>query len=119
MDGPPLTQDHGKSKVKYAWVILFHYCVNESHPFSMVPLSSFVGSDFPWEGVEGLLSPNFRNEKRTFSNIPGKTFTIFAKVEVGELLIYIIVHEMFRDSQSFIIIFQVQAQDAGKVLSRD
>lgn len=81
---PPLTQEEGRSKVKYAWVILFHYDVNESNPFSIVPLSTFVGSDFPWDSVEGILSPGFRMEKRTFSNMTGY-YTVFAKIEVGKL----------------------------------
>ena len=88
MDGdqpPPATQDGGRSKVKYAWVILFHYCINDPRPFSIVPLSSFMGSNFPWESVEGIMSPGFRMEKRTFSNMaPGNTYTVFAKVEIGK-----------------------------------
>ena len=81
---PPLTQDEGKSQVKYAWVILFHYDIDDPAPFTMVPLSFFAGSDFPWPAVKGILNSEFRSEKRTFSNIPGKEFMIFAKVEIGE-----------------------------------
>lgn len=84
-EGPPLTQEQeqGKSQVQYAWVILFHYSINDPKPFSMVPLSFFAKSNFPWSAVKGILSPSFRCEKQIFPNIPGKTFTIFAKVEMG------------------------------------
>ena len=82
---PPLTQEVGSSKVQYAWVILFNYDINESNPFGVYPLSLFVGTDFPWKAVKGVLSSEFRKEIRSFSNIPGKEFNIFAKIEVGEL----------------------------------
>lgn len=80
---PPLTQENGISKVKYAWIVLFNYSINEPEPFSMVPISHFVGSDFPWDSVEGFLSAEFRSKKRSFSNLRGSFYTIFAKVEFG------------------------------------
>ena len=79
----PLTQDSGLSEVTYAWVILFNYDINNSHPFSILPLNFFVDSDFPWEAVKGILSPGFRAEKRTLSKLPGNEYAIFAKVEIG------------------------------------
>lgn len=82
-DPPPMTQE-GRSTVKYAWIILFNYSINEAQPFSIVPLSNFVGSNFPWETVEGALSPEYRMRTWNFSNMPDDTFTIFAKVEVGK-----------------------------------
>lgn len=96
-DNPSMTQVGGKSKVKYAWIMLFHYSVNESEPFSIVPLSTFRDSDFPWRDVEGILSPDFRSEQRTFSNMPGKTFTIFCKIEVGKIYYYFIYCFYYRD----------------------
>ena len=83
---PPLTQEQGKSQVQYAWIILFHYNMDDPEPFSIVPLNFFAGSgsDFPWSAVKGVMHSEFRSEKRTFSKIPGKEFMIFAKVEIGE-----------------------------------
>ena len=84
MDGvPPLTQEHGISQVRYAWVVVFHYSINDPEPFAIIPLSFFADCDFPWSAVKGILSPSFRCEKQTFAKIPGKTYTIFAKVEFG------------------------------------
>lgn len=80
----PSTQEGCPSKVKYAWIILFNYDINEPEPFSIVPLSSFVGSNFPWNAVEGFLSSEARIKRRVFSNFPDKVYTIFAKVEIGK-----------------------------------
>lgn len=84
MSAPPLTQEQGKSTVQYAWVILFHYDIDDPTPFTIVPLSFFAGSDFPWSAVKGVLHSDFRSQKMTFSKIPGKEYMIFAKVEIGE-----------------------------------
>lgn len=83
-DRPPSTQENGRSSVQYAWVILFKYDINQSHPFSILPLSFFMDSDFPWESVEGFLSAEFRIQTRRFSCLGEDLYTIFAKVEVGK-----------------------------------
>lgn len=82
---PPPTQENGSSQVQYAWVILFNYNINNPSPFSMVPLNFFAGSDFPWKTIRGFLSSHIRKQTRSFSNLPGKKFNIFAKVEIGKI----------------------------------
>lgn len=81
------SREYGYSEVQYAWVILFMYNIEEPQPFSMFPLSLFLGSDFPWDAVKGSLSSEFRVKSRAFSNLPGQLYTIFAKVEVGKFVL--------------------------------
>ena len=87
-NSPPLTQEtnNRRSEVQYAWIILFHYSIHDFCPFSIIPLAYFLGSDFPWNAVEGILNPEFRMERRTLSKLSGGDYTIFAKVEVGKQL---------------------------------
>lgn len=82
--GPLQSQEFGLSEVKYAWIILFKYCINEPEPFVMVPLSIFSGIEFPWKSVRGVMSSEFRVERRKFPIISDDAYTIFAKVEIGK-----------------------------------
>ena len=82
---PPMTQKSEKSRVQYAWIILFKVDINEEEPFSIVPLKFFTeAKDFPWNFIEGEMSSECRNEICTFSNLVGE-FKIFGKVEKGIL----------------------------------
>lgn len=81
--GPPLTQTTGKSKVKYGAIFLFKEDIDVEDPFSIVPLSFFGNTNFPWSAIEGEMTSECRKEVRTFSNLPGK-FRIFAKIEMGK-----------------------------------
>lgn len=105
---PARTQESGKSKVQYAWVILFHHSLNVSSPFSIVPLKFFLGSDFPWKSVEGMLSPRSRTEKYSFENLPGKHYSIFAKVEFGIKTISLQLYKLlFKNSITLLCRYQL------------
>ena len=84
LDGPPLTQSDGKSKVKYGSVFLFKEDINCRDPFSIVPLNFFKDTDFPWSSIEGEMTSESRCSVRSFSNLPGK-YRIFGKIERGNL----------------------------------
>lgn len=82
---PPPTQVQGKSSITYAWVILFHFDPDKPSPFSILRLTHFQNSNFPWECIKSDMSQQFRVQKRSFSNLPDAQYGIFAKVERGEL----------------------------------
>lgn len=79
---PPPTQSGGRSKVKYGSIFLFTEDINVQDPFSIVPLSFFIGTDFPWSSIEGEMTSESRSVTRTFTNLKGK-FKIFGKIEKG------------------------------------
>ena len=81
---PPATQIGGNSKVQYAWVIIFTMNVDQNCPFSMIRLSQFKNSDFPWNGITEEMTEEFRLGVRKVSNMPGNEICIFAKVEHGK-----------------------------------
>lgn len=86
-EAPPLTQVKGLSAIPYAWVILFTWDVDKSCPFSIVRLTHFKNSDFPWECITGEMTQQFRSSIRTFSNVPKHRFCIFGKVQQGKILL--------------------------------
>lgn len=79
----PLTQGQVKSKIKYSWVILFKYDVNESNPFEMARLGQFLNSDFPWKVIKEELSKEYRTIVHELAGFPSSKVLIFAKVEYG------------------------------------
>lgn len=81
---PPATQVCGISKVQYAWVIIFHMNVDLEKPFSIMRLTHFKNSDFPWSGITEEMNFEYRLGVRKVSNMPGKDICIFAKVEHGK-----------------------------------
>ena len=83
---PESTQTVESSTISYAWVILFTMCVDEEEPFTIVRLTQFKNSDFPWEVITGELGSKERNRVRKFNNIEGQSFCIFAKIEHGKFL---------------------------------
>ena len=86
MKPPESTQSPDGSTITYAWVILFNMCVDQERPYSIVRLSHFKETDFPWELITGELGSRERNRARKFDNFPDETFGIFAKIEHGNLL---------------------------------
>ena len=82
----PFTQDAVKKKSvnQYAWVILFHFDVNNCNPFSIMRLRDFTNSNFPWRGIKGEMTREFRILLHEFSCIPNKQFFIFAKIQYGK-----------------------------------
>lgn len=87
----PLTQEtvHKKSVIQYAWVILFNFDINNSKPFSIARLRDFADSNFPWRGIKGEMSIDFRIQLHDFTCFPGKQFFIFAKIQYGNIYTYI------------------------------
>lgn len=77
------TQEGNVSANKYSWVILFLLDVNEMNPFSMVKLTEFLGTDFPWKSITGEMSRDNRIKPHEFQKNPGKRFYVFAKVQYG------------------------------------
>lgn len=82
---PPATQLSGFSKVQYAWVILFTMDVDREAPFSIIRLTHFKNSDFPWNGITEEMTEEFRTSPRKFSKMPANNrYCIFAKIEHGK-----------------------------------
>lgn len=101
LPGTPIqTQVKGKSSIPYAWVILFNKDVDKALPFSIVRLTIFQNSNFPWECITSDMSQQFRLSVRTFSNFPPEDrYYIFAKVEQGMFICYYISFAFFKCRQ--------------------
>ena len=80
----PLTQEVVKSKVKYSWVVLFDFDINNPNPFIIVKLRDFLDCVFPWRSIKEEFTREFRIQLYEFSNFPGKQFFIFAKIQYGK-----------------------------------
>lgn len=65
----------------YLWVILFDWNENIELPFNLYQVALFSESELKLKWIDGDLDVNSRQKKLTFSNIPDKTFSLFAKVE--------------------------------------
>lgn len=85
----PLTQDTIKRKSvnQYAWAILFNYDLNNSKPFSIVKLREFAKCDFSWRAIKGEMTRDFRIQCYEFSCFPEKKFSIFGKIQYGNIYI--------------------------------
>lgn len=79
----PSTQEGVKSKVRYSWVVLFHFDINNENPFIIVKLRDFLDCEFPWRSIKQEFSREFRIKLFEFSCFPGKQFFIFAKIQYG------------------------------------
>ena len=55
----PLTQECGKSHIKYAYTVLFKVDVNETKPFIIVPVKTFAKSNFPWRAPRLVFLKDF------------------------------------------------------------
>lgn len=88
----PCTQDTVKKKSvnQYAWAILFNFDINNIKPFSIVRLRDFAKSNFPWGGIKGEMSREFRIQLHEFSLIPGKKFFVFAKIQYGKFFLFFV-----------------------------
>ena len=80
----PNTQDLGKSKNSYAWVILFEFNKDKNNPFRAVPLRDFLKCEFPWKSIEGVMNNEQRIRLVEFAIFPGKQFYIFGKIQYGK-----------------------------------
>ena len=85
----PLTQETVKSKVKYSWVVLFDFDINNPAPFMIVKLRDFLDCVFPWRSIKAEFTREFRIQLYEFSCFPEKQFFIFAKIQYGNIYIYI------------------------------
>lgn len=84
-EGPPqATQTDIASPRKYMWAVLFHYDPNNEHPFSIVSLDNFKGTNFPFDLVTGHLGLSERLKPRELSRLPGTKYCVFAKIEEGK-----------------------------------
>lgn len=78
-----MTQDSVKSKVKYAWVVLFDFDINNNEPFIIVKLRQFLDCIFPWHSIKEEMTMDFRIKLFKFSCFPGKQYFVFAKIQYG------------------------------------
>ena len=81
-EGPPLTQQGSRSHVQYGSIFLFVDDIDVQDPFSIVPLSFFRDTEFPWDSIKGEMNHESRVLVRTFSKLPGR-YRIFGKIEHG------------------------------------
>ena len=72
----------------YLWIILFDWDENVEHPFSLYQVALFSSYELKEAWINGDLELKSRQKKITFSSLPGKTFSLFAKVEKCKFLPY-------------------------------
>ena len=65
----------------YLWCILFDWDPNVEHPFDLYQVALFSSHELKSIWLSGDLDVESRKKKLTFSCFPGKTFSLFAKVE--------------------------------------
>lgn len=65
----------------YLWCILFDWDEDEEFPFKLYQLAIFSNSELKPKWVSGELDNNSRKKPLSFSAVPGKTVSLFAKVE--------------------------------------
>lgn len=68
----------------YLWVILFDWDENVEAPFDQYQVGAFSSLELKKKWIKGDLDQQSRNKKNTFSAFPGKTFSLFCKVEKGK-----------------------------------
>lgn len=81
--GSPLVQSSLPATLSYVylWVILFDWDENEEKPFNQYQVAMFSTSELKDQWLSGDLEATSRQKKIKFSAIPGKKFSLFAKVE--------------------------------------
>ena len=72
----------------YLWCILFDWNENEEEPFRIYQIGQFSTSELKPKWVNGDLDHDSRLKKLTFPSVPGKTVSLFAKVEKCKYTIY-------------------------------
>lgn len=71
----------------YLWCILFDWDENVEQPFGIYQLALFSPSEMKPRWISGDLDGMSRRKKLKFSAIPGKTFSLFGKVEKCKFII--------------------------------
>ena len=65
----------------YLWVILFDWCEDVEEPFGIFQIGFFAPNEIKKKWISGDLDLSSREKKLSFSALPGKTVSLFAKVE--------------------------------------
>lgn len=65
----------------YLWVILFDWDENVEFPFDVYQVGLFSKKELKESWISGELDQNSRIKKLSFSALPGKQFSLFAKIE--------------------------------------
>lgn len=72
----------------YLWVVPFDWDENVEKPFDIYQIALFSPSELKDIWISGELDSRSRQKKLKFSAVPGKTVSLFAKVEKCESFIY-------------------------------
>lgn len=73
---------------EYMKVILFQWDINKKRPFDIFPLSMFTTNEIKDKWMESILDQNSRiRTLPMLRSLPGKTFSLFAKIERGKKLL--------------------------------
>lgn len=73
---------------EFPWLILFLWS-GQSEPFTMVPLIDLDPLDIDSKWLSAILSSKSRCKHRHFKNYPDFAVSIFSKVHISKLYIYI------------------------------
>lgn len=65
----------------YLWCILFEWDVDVEFPFDIFQIGSFPTSELKPNWISGELDELSRRKKIKFKSLPGRSFSLFAKVE--------------------------------------
>ena len=65
----------------YLWVILFDHDENEENPFDYYQVGLFSDAELKPTWISGELDQESRTKKLEFSIFPGKSFSLYGKVE--------------------------------------
>ena len=71
-----------QSRLEYWWLITFQWDINVEEPFKMYVRSIFKNR-IPISWYQGGLNLNCRQIPLNLPGLPGKSYSIFAKVEKG------------------------------------
>lgn len=79
-------------KYQYLWIVLFEWNVDVEHPFDLYQIGFFSTVELKPQWISGDLDELSRLKKLKFPSIPGKTFSLFAKVEKCKYNYYMYIH---------------------------